>query len=391
MEAWKIPLKMRNTKVIKFSTRMSAELNESSTELYNQSKIFIYALMICGIPVSRFRYILSLLCCFAFLACCTLTFLNTCACLVNLYSNFYVFTLATKIAALVSWWSMYRRKKNYKELLQFLSDLQKKTKCKNKSKLSRYSIICFLVFFFALCNPGGMWGIFSRSRLSYLQPPTCHEFWVRMTQLQYTSYHIFLQLARQFSNWGVPFSATLFYSFYCNELTSKIDAFQKILKERRSINSSAVINIYNITVKAITELEDSSSLAVLFVLFTNFAEAFRTFSLFFSTRDVNIYSSRVLLPGIYFLQTAFLFMLLIYSADTLQRHFRLLRKRVLETIDIKEAKSVHEGFRQSLKLIEDRERVRLTAWGMVEIKRTLVLTAVASLITYGVLLSQVSP
>ncbi|GFT32060.1 uncharacterized protein NPIL_479871 [Nephila pilipes] len=392
MKAWQFSSKIHDVTVTESGLAMKKTDSEESTLAnisYKQSRTFTFALMICGIPISRCNNALSNLCRFGFLTCCILTFLNTCVCLTVKYSNFYSFTLVTKAAALVSWWSMYRKKNNYNALLKFLSDLKKKTKDKSRSHRSKYSIMGFFVFFFAILSPPIGMLILRLKGQSYKVVPTCHEFWIDMSQNGYVSYHFFLQLARQLSNWGVPFSATLFYSFYCNELANRIEIFQKVLEQKRNFRTSAVLKIYAVIVKAILELEDSLSFGVLFVLFTNFAEAFRSFTLFFSISNLKAEIQRVIFPTAYFLQTTFLFMLLIYSADTVQRRFNSVRKSVL-TLNVQEEKNIHEVFRRNLKIVEDRELVKLTAWGMVEIKRTLILTAVASLITYGVLLSQLS-
>lgn len=217
---------------------------------------------------------------------------------------------------------------------------------------------------------------------------TCHEFWLPLSGVQHSIYHFFISIARQFTNWSVPYSATLFYSLYCIELSNKIKSFSKRLKIRSSFQNLDLTDYYDIVVTAILKLEDSMSLAIFFVLFTNFVEMFRVFTLiiFINSQVITFYS--FLQYALYFIQTSLLFLFLVFAADSTQANFNTFRKGVLESPYTLQGENKLVRFRKKLVMIEDREYVTLTAWGVFEFKRTLILSAIASLITYGVILKQ---
>ena len=361
-------------------------INDKLMHIGRYSEPFMLALLICGTSVnqaSKTFASVSLIVRIFLALCFAVTSINTITCLMDEFRSFYLFTLATKMIVLISWISINLNAENFTILLRIMEILQKKSRNKSIKVVTVLGRIAIIIFIASIIMPSiGAVSRFSTGRI------TCHEFWLPLTKTQQDIYHFFISIARQFTNWSVPHSATIFYSLYCIELSNRTQSLKKRLKNRSSLQNLEITDCYDIIVSAILKLEDSLSLAIFFVLFTNFIEMFRVFTLIIFINQSE--RSRQSLPqyGLYFLQTALLFLFLVFAADSVQINFNTFRKRLLGSPFILLNENEQVRFRKKLVMIEDREYVTLTAWGVFEIKRTLILSAIASLITYGVLLQQ---
>lgn len=375
-------------KQYKNTVRVLCSKDKSTIHLNKNFEPFILALLISGISVKRASkpiFVIGFMIRLLFLSCFTLTFANTVICMIGDTRSFYLFTLFTKIIIFFCWCSAFRKTGDISELLRILKILQKE--CKGKSLrivtwAGRISVVIFLALIWApsvkaFASVGGH-GINAR---------TCHEFWMDLHGLRKEVYYFVLTMARQFTNWTVPFSLTLFYSLFCFELSNKIRLFHKSSIDNPIPNSN-LSDFYDATVAAILKLEEALSLSMLLVLFTNFSEMFRIFTLILFIDPKRMNSNSISHSQIYFAQTAILFLVLIFAADSLQIHFNVLRRKLLLSPYIFSGESEQTRFRKRLIMVEDQEYVKLTAWGVFEIKRTLILSAIASLITYGVLIQQ---
>lgn len=350
------------------------------------SEPFILALLICGISVkqaSKTLVFVSIVIRLTFVLCISLTSINTLTCLLNEFRTFYLLTLATKMVVFICWIFMNRNAENFTILLRIMEILQKKNKNKSMKSVTILGRTALLIFVAIILIPS----IRAAVRPSTSRT-TCHEFWLTLSGIQHSIYHFFISMARQFANWSVPYSATLFYSLYCIELSNKTKSFCKKSQIHSSFQNLDLTDCYDIIRAAILKLEDSLSLAIFFVLFTNFFEMFRVLTLiiFMNSREQTLHS--FVQYGLYFIQTSLLFLVLVFSADSIQVHFNSFRKHILGSPYTLLGEKEQVRFRKKLVMIEDGEYVTLTSWGVFEIKRTLILSAIASLITYGVLLQQ---
>lgn len=359
------------------------------TRCFSNNVPFLLTLLISGIPVQKTNKLLNgitILMMFLYCTSCIFTFTNTINCMIDDMKSFYIFTFITKGSGTVTWFTLYRKRHQINELLQHMNHLQKLSKSRvtrTVSVISKLSAIIFLGL--VIFTPAVKTAIDNMSKP--LTKPTCHEFWLPLEKGLKCTYFFFITVARQVANWSVPYSTTFFYSLYCLELQFKIKSFRKNILNFKGTDTSA-IEFYDVASTCILKLEDTLSLSSLFVLFSNFFEMFRIFThlMFMAPNELSL--SRISNSMLYFLLTFFLFLVLIFTADSMQLHFYELRNSILTSNDIFLQRSEKASFVKKISMIEDKVYIRLTAWGIFEIKRSMILSAVASLITYGVLLQQ---
>ncbi|KAG8179533.1 hypothetical protein JTE90_025760 [Oedothorax gibbosus] len=152
-------------------------------------------------------------------------------------------------------------------------------------------------------------------------------------------------------------------------------------KERilmRQDDDKAMFVLFEELQETFRQFEDGFSLTCFFVLIRLFMEFFRIFSLFFNLVKGKPQSVSIINASSYACVTGVLFLAMILSADSVQNNFTTIRR-----LAMKKAKESIEDLP-----VPRSEDVTLTGWGIFELKKKLILSTLASLITYGVLLQQ---
>lgn len=85
------------------------------------------------------------------------------------------------------------------------------------------------------------------------------------------------------------------------------------------------------------------------------------------------------------------FVSVIFCADRLQKSCALLRKAIMDDHPQAscEFRELPGRLQDDLELLEDKDNIVLTAWGIFEVKKGVVVTTLASLISYSVVLGQI--
>lgn len=187
---------------------------------------------------------------------------------------------------------------------------------------------------------------------------------------------------------GLFFTTSAFFFFTCMELNHAICCIIDDIALRRW-NDCKRNMLYSVTVKALIEIENSMNRIVFFLLAMSFTIIFRVvISIIVDPLYLaNINRSSISLP--YMTGSMVVFVAVCLVADKLQNNFLMLRRSILNCCDFSDENCSFSGMaRDFLTLMEDREYMYLTAWKTFYVQRSLLLTAVASLITYSVLLTQ---
>ncbi|GIY78256.1 uncharacterized protein CDAR_223331 [Caerostris darwini] len=218
----------------------------------------------------------------------------------------------------------------------------------------------------------------------------CNECWFKISQFHVmTVYNFIVQILRQFVNWGFTYIVAIFYSTICTELNRIVCKLIKDIQLQNFHLHQEKRQHYRDVVRTMMGLEDSLSLIIFLVFCNCFNEFFRGITQLLFHPEMNARPRIWVIAFAYFLGSSITFATAVFTADNLQQNFAFLRKTMLETSEFKsEFTSLPELLQCDLELLEDKDNLQLTAWGMFSVKKGLMITALASLISYSVILGQ---
>ncbi|GFS36919.1 uncharacterized protein NPIL_317211 [Nephila pilipes] len=281
-------------------------------------------------------------------------------------------TICVKLPSLILWWFIRSRKEDILKMMKNLELLEKELDDRNYEKLLRATKIAavFTVLWFFL-QPLVL-------SLRYFVNP---DGGLTCVVLKFTSYLNFEgvlsillhEFASIYVNSSITITIALFYSFYCYLLSV-------CLKEKvRPL--SQTFCIYEQVLQVFGDIEKVLS-ALIFIAFGHFL--------------VSLFKDMIVLINI--MKNNRGIMLISYVLDFIVNGVLT----IVVVLSAEKAQSRADGVRQLCceepniskiffsKLFEDRERLKLTGWGTFTIKKPLLLTLVAWLISYGVIILQFS-
>ncbi|GBM63516.1 hypothetical protein AVEN_73794-1 [Araneus ventricosus] len=173
-------------------------------------------------------------------------------------------------------------------------------------------------------------------------------------------------------NTSITYAFALFYSLYCR-------IFASSLKNREQPVPRA-FHLYQQVLKIFKEMEDSLS-PLIFIAFAHFLVSLFKDMVVLVIVLQNGKGWNFLSYGVDFLIIGALTTVVVLSADGLQKRADFLR-RFLSTFVPYDLKI------SCARILEDREDLKLTGWGVFAIRKPLLLTLVAWLISYGVIILQ---
>lgn len=339
--------------------------------------------------------------------------ISTTTCLLKLTSSFYVFSAMVKIVSILLWWILYKARRDIYCLLrnltrlhneidkQFPSSNIKSTKTKIPFNTTLKLALFVLVVFTLIPGFNNVYNTLKKDTVL----ATCFHLYIPLgSKTAKTIMYFAIQTNHQVINWTVSYLATLLIIFCYLELGSISQVMVKEVDKKRNINpnSNKVVvdrlmdgNMGQISMEQdadktflmlfeelqdmFVQFEDCFSLTCFFVLIRLFMEFFRIFSLFFNMVKGKPQSVSIINASSYASVTGVLFIAMILAADRVQKNFTTIRRYVL--------KRTQGSFSRGIP-IQISENVTLTGWGIFELKKKLLLSTLASLITYGVLLQQ---
>lgn len=155
-------------------------------------------------------------------------------------------------------------------------------------------------------------------------------------------------------------------------------------------NHHSIRSSYRLLVKTVCKLEDSMSFPILLVFCSCFNELYRSMTHCMFHFQINAPPHLIILAGFYMAGSIITFVSVIFCADRLQRSCVLLRKAMMDRSGVLCGnRQLPERLRDDLELLEDKDNIQLTAWGMFEVKKGIVVTTLASLVSYTVVLGQI--
>ncbi|GBN30062.1 hypothetical protein AVEN_268347-1 [Araneus ventricosus] len=180
------------------------------------------------------------------------------------------------------------------------------------------------------------------------------------------------EFASIYINTSITYAVALFYSLYCH-------IFSLCLKERdRSVLQT--FHLYQHVLKFFKQVEKVMS-ALIFLTIAHFlVSLFKDMIVLISVAQ-NGRGTMLFSYGVDLLVCGALITIVVLSAESVQLRANSLRLFLSEYVpyDLKIS---------CARIMEDRDRLKLTGWGTFTIKKPLILTLVAWLISYGVIILQ---
>ncbi|KAF8772991.1 hypothetical protein HNY73_015694 [Argiope bruennichi] len=277
------------------------------------------------------------------------------------------------MTSLLLWWFVRAKKENMLKLIGKLEGVQEEIehddlrKALRKSKIAAISallIICLQPFILSL-----RYLVYQGESLTCILIHSTPEKNIKSV------FGILLhESASIYVNTSITYALALFYSLYCHIFAASLKGNEKPV--------SHAFHLYQQVLKIFKEMEDSLSPSI-FLAFTHFLVSLFKDMIVLVIVFQNGKGWNILSYGVDFLIIGGLTSVVVITADGLQRRANSLR-RFLSTFVPHDLKISCAG------ILEDREDLKLTGWGTFAIKRPLLLTLVAWLISYGVIILQFS-
>lgn len=337
---------------------------------------------------------------------------STISCLLKMTSSFYVFSALVKIVSISLWWTLYKRRHEMYVTLRHLNRLHyeihkrfhsSNTKPKNIRKPFHAMLTFSLLVLFVFSLIPGCNNVYNTLKQNTVLATCFHMYIPASSKTAKSCMYFAIQTNHQIVNWTVSYLATLLIIFCSLELgylsqiliknmeakpNKNSPIFEKVLCHQTrtkmggiSMNQNdekSLLDLFEKLQDTFRQFEDCFSLTCFFVLIRLFMEFFRIFSLFFNLVKGKPQSVSIINASSYACVTGTLFLAMILSADRVQNNFATIRR-----LATKMAKDSIEDIH-----VPRSEDVSLTGWGIFELKKKLILSTLASLITYGVLLQQ---
>ncbi|GFY61041.1 uncharacterized protein TNIN_445091 [Trichonephila inaurata madagascariensis] len=281
-------------------------------------------------------------------------------------------TICVKLTALVLWWSVRWRRKDIRKMLEKLEPLQEELdNCDYKKLLraSRAAAVCIVLCVFLQPLVLAL-----RYFVNQGEGLTCVILTIT-SDLNFEGVISVLlhEFASIYVNSSITYTVALFYSFYCC-------VFAVCLKEKERLLSQT-IGIYQQALKIFKGIETVLS-ALIFIAFGHFLVSLFKDMIVLVNVVKNKRGTMLISYGLDFVANFVLTTIVVLSAESVQRRADSVRQLCHEESNISRISFV--------RLFEDRERLKLTGWGTFTIKKPLLLTLVAWLISYGVIILQFS-
>lgn len=306
---------------------------------------------------------------------------STSCCLYDNHSSFHLFFLILQIMSYCVWWMLFVKKRNCERTINVIGKMRKR---KNGLRFSAISCVC--MYGVAIIVPSAL----VIYRFFYKNQDTngsCEQIWLVISprSLRF-AYKLVHQILRHSFTIAFAYIVASLYYLICMELNNAIC----YVTRKKSLADSRKYVSYCIAVKALKEIERSMAGIVSFVLLICFVAFIRSLTDFISHYMENKGSEGLITIFCFFLGSFVSFVIVVVGADKVQSSFQEMRQMVLSNLDkISMTESSFSEFTSMcLILIEDKSNIQLTAWKMFEVHRGLLLTAVASLISYSFLLNQ---
>ncbi|GIY64796.1 uncharacterized protein CDAR_303141 [Caerostris darwini] len=189
----------------------------------------------------------------------------------------------------------------------------------------------------------------------------------------------------QYLDWSIHFLVAVLYCFSCRQTTSSINT----LCSKKHFQPQTAWQKYFSVRKCLKEIEGRYSFLIFVLTGRSFVEFFRVLTFLL---DLNAAAEDVLFSVLATFYSSIIFAVFLrvaLSASGLLTSYRRLCEMMTELPrDLYCFEEDLEASRLFMRICADKNTVTLTAWGFFRLKKSFLLTAAATLVTYGVLLIQ---
>ncbi|GBL93244.1 hypothetical protein AVEN_42682-1 [Araneus ventricosus] len=352
----------------------------------NSLRYSLMILLLCGITLSNSKesIMVSRGLGLVFHVVCFSVLVQISCCFYRFRSSFAALTVITNALTLFTWWALYTKRMQYTKVIHRLKRCGL-SKCSWALIFARFSFVVLLTMIFF---PSAA----STVMLNYSTNTDrrCNECWFKIPSVYGKNvYNFFLQVFREFINWGFTYTIASFYSSTCLEINGIVC---KLIRDMKSEDLHIVQQRkkrYRRAVLIMADFESSMSFTIFLVFCNCFNEFFRGLTQILHNPQGNERIRISVIAFAYFIGSGITFITAVFTADNLQHNFGLLRNLMLETSDPTSTSSnLSDLLQHDLTLLEDKDNVHLTAWDMFEVRKGLIITTLASLISYSVILGQ---
>ncbi|GIY29899.1 uncharacterized protein CDAR_512821 [Caerostris darwini] len=279
------------------------------------------------------------------------------------------------------WWILFAARHKMLRLLRTLARLHHQLI--GPTQPSNKFMNCFLVLFVMFMFEPGVNNLYDTIKKDSVLPTCFHIYIPLPSKVAKIWTYFFIQMNHQFINWSLSYLVSEIIIFCCLELNKLIKTLEK--RVEKGINRE-LIDIYEELFDTIRITEDSLSPLCFLVLIRLFMEFFRIFSLLFNFVKGKRQTVSTINASTYAVITVILFLTMILIADDVQKNFMNFQRLLVKKLSMYRKSQFASIVRE--RVFVNNENVVLTGWGIFELKKKLILSTMASLVTYGVLLQQ---
>lgn len=334
-----------------------------------------------------------------------LIFINKVACFDKTDVTYHVFTLIKYLCALITWWILYKKRK---EISQLISSVRRIEICLKKGcnlKLKKQILRASLFSVFVVFGPGIICCIKLAIEDEYPMFFCPHHQKVMTEKNKARILHFWLLSGFNYAGRSLSYIVTIFYSFYCMELKRLANYLET--KARHILHTSTyetndidkeslhfcddLKKVYLQLLKLLTQFDDTFSSIIFFQFVNSFLEILRIETVVFMYIKGRWQLSIIVHSMYYFFVGALSILAIILSADSAQNACHSARILLHDYKSSFSPGRFLKSFYAQIQYLQEARFARLTAWGMFQIKKDLFLSITALFLSYGILIAQITP
>lgn len=301
--------------------------------------------------------------------------------------NIFLLTITSKLLSFTAWWILWKQKSQIWSLLQQINTFRNLF----KTKISLFAGYCLRLSYALLLASIFVQCLYKALRTLYRSKRSRHDK-CRFLGIQPTSKDekvipdFFSKLISLHLDWNIHYAIAVLYCFCCKELGRTIRA---LCSNRGYFNSRKIWKQYYLIRDCMKEIEEIFSIPIFILFARSFVEFFRVLSFLLNRITRNLDVAYSVVNGLHSCVVLAVFISVVLSANYLLNSYKILCVKMMRIP--REAyctENQFETYRNCRLVLNQKDSVTLTAWGMLHLKKNLLVTAVATLVTYGVILHQ---
>lgn len=320
-------------------------------------------------------------------------------------ATFYVFTVIKYSCALLTWWILYKKRKDLAHLINSVKIIQGALKRSHNARMKKWIFGASVFSVFAVFSPGAFYCIKLLIQDKYPLFCCLHYQNVMTQKDKARSLHFLLLSGSNYATRGLAYIVIIFYSCYCMELKYLALYLKNKAKRRLNASSTEIGKVFNEDnffclddiktcyfklVKLLMEFENTFSSLVFLQIVSSFFEILRI-----ETVIIRYFNNRwkfdIILPSVYWSSVGISSLLaIILSADSIQNACHAARIVLQDYGSTFSSETILKSLQLQVVYLQDKRFIRLTAWGMFQVQNDLFLSLIALYVTYGVLLAQIT-